>query len=92
MKRIQHVLVTIFTMLGFIAPISTEANQYITIEEETPIILKHDIELQQEKAFNLNEIHEANETALYHYSHRSHRSHYSHSSHRSHYSHYSSRY
>lgn len=88
MKKVKRVLITFLTMLGIITPISTEASQYVAVDDSTPIILKHDLEIQQEKANNINE---ADETALYHYSHSSHQSHYSHSSHRSHYSHYSSR-
>lgn len=88
MKKLSYLLTALLAIFGF----NNSQNilpTYVNITEDTPVVLKHSLEIQQ-AGFVLNDnITQDNMTRLYHYSHSSHRSHYSHSSHSSHRSHYS---
>lgn len=88
MKKLSYLLTALLAIFGFNNNSQNILPTYVNITEDTPVVLKHNSEVQQ-AGFMLNDnIAQDDMTRLYHYSHSSHSSHYSHSSHSSHYSGY----
>lgn len=90
--NIRKIYLSLLAILSIFIPNAEASDELIdinSIDQNTPIVLKHSLDMQNNSIVFDNEKSEVNNHRLYHYSHSSHSSHYSH---RSHYSHYSSRY
>lgn len=90
--NVKNFFTMFLSILGVAIPLSTYAQQINKIQENAPVVLKHNQDFQYEKMISIYSYKNKDISLYGHYSHYSHRSHYSHSSHSSHSSHYSSRY
>lgn len=99
MMNIKRFIFFMLSIIGLFTPTDVYSQEIKNINENTPVILQHSYDFQNDRnAFIAETKATDNDAELSHYSHYSHSSHYSHTSHRSHTSHtshrshYSSRY
>lgn len=87
--QMKKVIAAVCSVIGITVPATSQAHFIDSVDENTPVILRHASELQNNNIVIDSGFDEPESGFLYHTSHYSH---YSHTSHRSHYSHYSSSY